>query len=230
MRPDLSKTVMCQFWAKGGCIKGARCSYAHGDDELRSADEVPLVDGGEVARENGSALHDSIRKLASTYGARAPHKRKGQVKEFSKSGDHCPRCLVPGSGVQARFCVKCGGALSPRTWDRRNQEQPDAVDQRQGRTCGWAEQASPDVSMNDPPRMIWQATPGGMMTFQAPGFAVQSNLPDGSFIMPVVMAVVYGVDGSVMKLVNTTKPCRQALSNINANIMCGVGQQRVFED
>lgn len=33
--PGLAKTAMCKFWKAGGCERGWKCSFAHGERELR---------------------------------------------------------------------------------------------------------------------------------------------------------------------------------------------------
>ncbi|PSC69072.1 GRAM domain-containing 1B-like [Micractinium conductrix] len=40
-RPELFKTQLCHYWAEGTCSRGDRCSFAHGEGELRSLPPTP---------------------------------------------------------------------------------------------------------------------------------------------------------------------------------------------
>ena len=43
-RPDNMKTVMCKNWLDtGSCNYGDKCSYAHGEDEIRSSKEKKII-------------------------------------------------------------------------------------------------------------------------------------------------------------------------------------------
>ena len=66
--PKLYKATLCQFYLKGPCKNGDKCSYAHGTSELRTPMGGSVADLEASTSEKKSLFKTTLCAKFVTYG------------------------------------------------------------------------------------------------------------------------------------------------------------------
>lgn len=83
----LYKTRMCDFFKRGACAKGARCPYAHGEDDLRPSPNFEKTAVCPTLRSKGRCDNPKCRYAHATSEVRiAPSLMKTKMCSFHFSG------------------------------------------------------------------------------------------------------------------------------------------------
>lgn len=93
----LWKTRMCEFWQLGKCRKGIKCSFAHGEDDLRPSPDFAKTSVCPVFLHTGKCDSKNCRYAHSVDELKVqPHLLKSKLCSFFLMG----RCVV---GPACRF-------------------------------------------------------------------------------------------------------------------------------
>ena len=68
VEPKLFKATLCQFYLKGPCKNGDKCSYAHGTSELRTPMGGSVADLEASTSEKKSLFKTTLCAKFVTYG------------------------------------------------------------------------------------------------------------------------------------------------------------------
>ncbi|ANQ06353.1 Uncharacterized protein PCOAH_00007320 [Plasmodium coatneyi] len=65
------KSTICSFWGKGKCFNGNKCRFAHGTEDIKTNEQVDLLQGSKCSKKNKNKMKsnttDQKQGTASTY-------------------------------------------------------------------------------------------------------------------------------------------------------------------
>ncbi|EUD66533.1 hypothetical protein C922_03167 [Plasmodium inui San Antonio 1] len=65
------KSTICSFWGKGKCFNGNKCRFAHGTEDIKTNEQIDLLQGSKCSKKNKNKMKSNTTDLkqgtASTY-------------------------------------------------------------------------------------------------------------------------------------------------------------------